>query len=155
MLQLPSRCRFVIVDEVFSVAYFCPNYNSIMNPEFKAQITDNLASELKLGKVSLSKQKLRCVHALGAIRKSNGKLRPITDCKRPCGASINNYMDTMCQEFTSINLDKVSDYMSEGCWFAVLDLHAHSPPGLNLPWIHVGLGWSREIFSGQSSMLWA
>ena len=29
-----------------------------------------------------------CVHSLGAVTKSDGGLRPITDCKRPIGLSI-------------------------------------------------------------------
>ena len=85
---------------------------------------DTIASELSEGKVSFASVRPQCVHALGAVRKGNGKLRPITDCRRPEGASINNYMTTTCQEFTFLKLDEVSDYMTPNCWFAVLDLKA-------------------------------
>ena len=83
-----------------------------------------IKSELQEGKVSFVSDRPQCVHALGAIRKSNGKLRPITDCRRPEGRSINNYMTSTSKEFTFIKLDQVADYMSPGCWFAVLDLKA-------------------------------
>ena len=83
-----------------------------------------ISEELSSGKVSLVEDKPRCVHALGAIRKSNGKLRPITDCHRPEGLSFNNHMDTTCENFSFTKLDYVADFMTEGCWFAVLDLKA-------------------------------
>ena len=62
----------------------------------------------------------QCVHSLGAIIKGNGKLRPITDCRRPEGYDINNFMDTTCETFTFTKLDDVAEYMKEGDWFTLL-----------------------------------
>ena len=115
---------FKIVDNSFSGSYFCTNYDSILDPEFKSQMDNTIASELVEGKVSIVSDRPQCVHALGAIRKSNGKLRPITDCRRPEGLSINNSMSTTAKEFTFMKLDQVAEYMSQDCWFAVLDLKA-------------------------------
>ena len=81
-----------------------------------------IASKLAQSKISQVTTQPQCVHALGAVHKSNGKLSPITDCHRPEGKSINNYMETTCQEFTFMKLDAVVDYMNENCWLAVLDL---------------------------------
>ena len=118
------RDGFTIVDREFGGSYFCSNYSSILDVEFRSQMDDTIASELSEGKVSISVDRPRCVHALGAVKKGNGKLRPITDCRRPEGVSINNYMNTTCQEFTFLKLDEVADYMTPNCWFAVLDLKA-------------------------------
>ena len=116
------RNGFNIVDQGFSGSYCCKNYNSILDEEFSSQMDSTLAEELQAGKVSLVEGPPTCVHALGAVRKANGKLRPITDCRRPEGDSINNYMTTTCNEFTFTKLDSVAEYMTGNCWFAVLDL---------------------------------
>ena len=63
-----------------------------------------------------------CVHALGAITKSDGSLRPITDCRRPLGQSINNYMQSVCEDFSYISLDQVTSSISPGVYFSVLDV---------------------------------
>ena len=118
------RDGFKIVDDTFDGSYFFKNYDSILDPEFKSQMDSTIQSELESGKVSVVSDIPRCVHTLGTIRKSNGKLRPITDCRHPEGLSINNFMTTTCKELTYLRLDEVADYMSPGCWFAVLDLKA-------------------------------
>ena len=116
------RDGFRIVDDSFCGSYFCENYQSILDEEFKDQMDHTIRQELRTGKVSLVDARPQCVHSLGAIRKGNGKLRPITDCRRPEGCSINNFMDTTCETFTFTKLDDVAEYMKEGDWFAVLDL---------------------------------
>ena len=63
-----------------------------------------------------------CVHALGAVCKSDGSLHPITDCKRPIDSSINSFMETTCSKFTYLRLDEVGDYMFPGCFFASVDI---------------------------------
>ena len=116
------RDGFAIVDQDFHGSYFCSNYQSILDPEFKTQMDKTVVEELEQGKVSRVGSRPTCVHSLGAIRKSNGKLRPITDCRRPEGDSINNFMHSTCQDFTFVKLDSVADYMTDSCFFAVLDL---------------------------------
>ena len=64
----------------------------------------------------------RCVHSLGAVWKSNGKLRPITDCSRPDGSSINNYMSTTFKSFTYNAVQNAVDIPSPGEFMAVVDI---------------------------------
>ena len=118
------RDGFKIVDDTFGGSYACNNYSSILDPEFRSQMDNNIEAELIRGKVSVVSDPPTCIRAMGAIRKSNGKLRPITDCRCPEGESINNFMSTTCKEFTFLKLDEVADYMEHSCWFAVLDLQA-------------------------------
>ena len=63
-----------------------------------------------------------CVHALGAVQKSDGSLRPITDCKRPISQSVISYMDTTCSTFSYMKLDSVAEFMLPGCYFAPVDI---------------------------------
>ena len=59
-----------------------------------------IKSELSQGKFTISEDKPICVHALGAIQKSSGGIRNITDCSRPKGQSVNNYM---CETFLTFH----------------------------------------------------
>ena len=111
------RDGFDIVDKDYDGSYFCSNYHLILDYEFRSQMDRNIADELRAGKVSLVSDRPRCVHSLGAVRKGNGKLRPITDCSRPEGSSIYNYMDTTCHEFTFTRIDDAAAYMTKDSWF--------------------------------------
>ena len=113
---------FDIVDNVTPHTYHCDNYSSILDEEFKAQMDANIQYELSRDKVSIADGTPHCIHALGAVRKSSGKLRPITDCKRPLGISINNHMHTTCFEFSYTHIDEVTDALTEGAFMAVLDI---------------------------------
>ena len=113
---------FKILDDEFSGSYHCSNYDSIMDIEFKQQMDQIVKEELSVDKVTLVDYVPTCVHSLGAVRKSNDKLRPITDCKRPLGYSINNHMDTVCDDFHFIHVDDITDSMVPGCYFAVVDI---------------------------------
>ena len=115
---------FDILDDVTPSSYCCDNYSSIMDDEFKSQMDANVIYELSRDKVSVVDHIPRCVHALGAVRKSSGKLRPITDCKRPLGFSIYNHMETTCQEFSYTHIDEVTDTLIPESFMAVLDIKA-------------------------------
>ena len=62
--------------------------------------SDLLEKEIVEGKVPRMSDPPHCIHSLGAVRKANGSLRPITDCSRPEGSSINNYMSSTFKSFT-------------------------------------------------------
>lgn len=115
---------FDIVDSSCEASYFCNNYLSIRESEFSTQMDEIILNELRLSKVSLVDSRPDCVHALGAIRKSNGKLRPITDCRRPLGLSINNFMASMCGKFTYTTIDDVCDSLSGQEYMAVVDIRS-------------------------------
>lgn len=63
------------------------------------------------------------VSALGAIPKSNSKVRLIHDASRPLHMSINDYVqsDTSC---SYVDLRVVSKLISEGCYLAKIDLQS-------------------------------
>ena len=72
------RDGFDIIDKDFEGSYFCSNYQSILDSEFRTQMDRSIQEELDSGKVSLVSEQPKCVNSLGAIRKRSGKLRPIT-----------------------------------------------------------------------------
>ena len=116
------RDGFKIVDYDFAGSYFCQNYQSVLSDESRLEMNDIVLKELALGKVSRSDSFPQCVHALGAITKASGGIRPITDCKRPLGFSINNYMNSVCEDFSYISMDDVCQSITPGCYFSVLDI---------------------------------
>ena len=115
---------FRIVDDDFVDSYSCRNYDSILTGSCREQMDETVKSELEMDKVTIVDFVPRCVHSLGAVKKSDGGLRPITDCKRPLGKSINNYMNTVCSEFTFIKLDDVTNVLQQGCYMSVVDIKA-------------------------------
>ena len=102
-------------------SYFCTNYSSATVDAFEA-INEIISSELDSGKLTIVDSPPRCVHAMGAVHKSSGGYRPITDASRPSLLSINNYMETTFKSFSYKSIDTVSDHMTQGCFMAVSDL---------------------------------
>ena len=62
--------------------YACSNYNSILEPECKMQMDVIIRKELAEGVISKVDFDPHCIHALGAVPKPGGKIRPITNCSR-------------------------------------------------------------------------
>ena len=73
------------------------------------------------GKHSETYLPFTCIHALEAIFKPNGSIRPITDSKRPIGLSINNSMDRSCYTFKYSNIDTVCQLLNPDYHFSVTD----------------------------------
>ena len=113
---------FDVVDKDCNTSYLCQNYDSITSPEFYDEMTTLLTQELAEGKVSLSNEQPQCVHSLGAVRKSNGKLRPITDCSRPDNISINNFMETTFKSFTYNSVEDAVQILDKDDYMAVVDV---------------------------------
>ena len=113
---------FSIVDDTCPTAYECENYDSILQPEACSEMTALLEKELIEHKVSLTSNKPTCIHSLGAVWKSNGSLRPITDCPRPDGSSINNYMDSTFHSFSYNSVQDAVDVLLPGEFMAVVDI---------------------------------
>ena len=114
---------FAIVDEgELMEPYFCDNYSSVLNGEAFIFVNDLIMSEIRDGKYVKATSMPHCVHALEAIPKSDGTFRPITDCRRPEGTSINNYMNTTFLTFNYITIDQVASNVTEGCFMATVDI---------------------------------
>ena len=105
---------FYIVDVDCPSTYLCENYDSITEPLTHQEMTTLLLSELDCHKVVVSDSQPRCVHSLGAVRKANGKLRPITDCSRPDANCINNYMETTFSSFSYNSVDSAVEVLNRG-----------------------------------------
>ena len=113
---------FKVVDEGFDSAYECGNYLSITEPKFRDEMSELLRKELSEGKVALCEGKPQCVHALGAVPKSDGRLRPITDCSMPEGSSVNNFMLSTCHEFKYNSVNDVTRDLVRGDCMCVIDI---------------------------------
>lgn len=112
---------FKIVDDSSIIDSYCrSNYSSVTQGEFRDQMSTNIAIEQTNGKVSRVNSQPFCVHAIGGVRKKDGSLRPITDCKRPIGHSVNNYMNTTAVQFRFKTLDHVAELLTEGCYLAIV-----------------------------------
>ena len=113
---------FQIVDSDCSAGYLCENYDSITGPEFYDEMSALLTKEISEGKVTVVDSQPQCVHSLGAVTKSNGKLRPITDCSRPDGASINNFMESTFEPFSYNSVEDAVDVLEKESFMAVVDV---------------------------------
>ena len=110
---------FAIVDHDSVITpYRCHNYGSVMSGQAFDYVNNLILNEIKLGKYVRAGTEPHCVHALGAVSKADGSYRPITDCKRPLGGSINNYMDETFHQFTYCTVDQVAAGMSKDCYMA-------------------------------------
>ena len=78
------------------------------------------------GKITRVDNPPHCIHSLGAVRKDDSSIRPITDCRRPLGLSINTKMSDVCSTFSYRNLDNVVEFMTPLCVLTVIDIsHAY------------------------------
>lgn len=122
-LQRGICSGFSIVDSGSEIApYICNNYKSIMMEPCYSFIDKLINAELAQGKYVLADDPPICVHALGAVRKANGSFRPITDCRRPEGRSINNFMYDTHQPFTYNTIDFVCSFLFHQCYKCTVDI---------------------------------
>ena len=143
---------FAIVDDDCQASYFCQNYDSILEPTAYAEMSKLLHEDILEGKVSRVTSASRCVHSLGAVWKSNGKLRPITDCSRPDGLSINNYMSDTFNSFSYNSVQDAVDLLSPGDYTAVVDI-ASAYRSVNVRSDQVGFqGLTWDFGSGPESL---
>jgi len=86
--------------------YNAVNYTSATCNEFKLELDELSAKELGLGRISRVLVKSKCIHAFGRVpKKDSGKSRPITDCSRPRGNSLNDYIKPALDLFRMNSLD--------------------------------------------------
>ena len=137
---------FRIVDQDISTSYECDNYRSVLKDGAFNFIDNLIMEELSQGKFVLADRHPACVHALGAIPKHDGSFRPITDCRRPEGVSINNFMDTTFQTFNYVTMDQVAAMVSPGCYMATLDISsAYRSVAIRADnWPYQGILWPVE-----------
>lgn len=134
----------LIVDQDASIPkYECRNYLSATSEPAFSFLNDLIHKELCQNRLVLSENTPHCVHAIGAVPKKGGGWRPITDCRRPLGYSINNYMHTTFKEFSFSTVDQVCGLITHGCYMATVDIEAAYRTITISPdhWKYQGLKW--------------
>lgn len=104
--------------------YRVDNYRSCYKLGVETKLTSLIESEIGVGKLSVSNEFPKCIHALGAVRKSSGSYRPITDCSRPTNVAVNYHMNEVFNSFTFVSLQEVLDSIERGMFLSVIDLQA-------------------------------
>ena len=112
---------FPIVDDDVP-SYYCRNYNSITEPVGKEKMDKIVRSELAENVISMVDYTPHCVHSLGAVPKPGGGIRPISDCSRPTGLSVNNFCSSLFKEFSYKSVDDVVDILKWGMCMSVVDI---------------------------------
>lgn len=136
---------FPIVDNDVEIDhYVCDNYNSAKYGPANKFITDLFKQELEEGKLIETNEIPTCVHAIGAVSKKDGQFRPIIDCKRPVGRSINEHMKTTWEEFSYESLDNVTACLKQGNYLSTVDIRSayRSVPVLPEHWKYLGMKWN-------------
>lgn len=119
---LTGLCRgFPILDSGVKLSYFKENYKSILEPEMYQQMCKTVRRELITGQISLSQDPADCVHALGAVVRPDGRLRPITDCSRPLN-SINDHMASTATKFKFSRVEDTRCMVEEMGYGSVIDI---------------------------------
>ena len=147
------RDGFIIVDPSADIpSYDSPNYITAKSGSSFDFVDNLIKSELLQGKYVRSNNVPKCIHALGAIPKPDGKFRPITDCRRPIGLSINNHMNLTCETFSYNSVDNVCTLLEKGCYMATVDISAsYRSISVNpSQWTFQGIRWN---FKGEDIML--
>ena len=114
---------FDIVDSNMQ-EYDCENYSSITSGPAREVMSDNIIEDLREGRISNVEEKPTCIHALGAVPKSSGGYRTITDCSRPEGLSVNSHSDSLAPKFSFKNIDFAVDMLKEGDMMSVIDIQS-------------------------------
>ena len=99
--------------------------------------------EIENGHYVICQEPPDIVSPMAAIPKPDGDVRLIHDCSRPVGEAVNDYWSTDWHEKFS-RVDDAAAVMTEGCYFAKVDLQsAYRLVGLS-KWSQAvtGLSWS-------------
>ena len=135
---------FRIVDEDENLgSYECENYKSVLSDQAFEYVSDLIRCEMNEDKFVRAEIQPTCVHALGAIPKHDGSYRPITDCRRPEGYSINNFMETTFCTFNYTTMDQVTEMVMPHCYMATVDVSSayRSVSIREDNWPYQGISW--------------
>ena len=138
---------FRIVDsDSHILQYECENYRSVLDDQAFEYVDNLISSEYDQEKFVYSSSKPHFVHALGAIPKGDGSFRPITDCRRPEGLSINNYMESTFHTFNYVTVDQVASNVTPGCYMATVDIaSAYRSVSIRQDnWKYQGISWKMD-----------
>lgn len=114
----------IIDDPSLVTGYDSSNYSSVLFDPAYSYIDTLIRDEIDKGKYLVVNEKPKCIHALGAVKKSDSTYRPITDCSQPDNGSINNFMETTHQKFVYNSVDLVTKMMRPGIFSSTVDISA-------------------------------
>lgn len=110
---------FHVVNIDADIPMYCQkNYRSCFADDHHEKLSKIISSEVAGGKLSRVSEESHCVHALGVVKKKDtGKIRPITDCKRPLHISVNNFTDKVWEHFSFVSIETVVKSIVEGKFY--------------------------------------
>ena len=132
--------------------YRVENYKSCYNTTACSKLEKTLHDKLINGKLSVTSQTPRNVHAMGALPKQNGNIRIITDCSKPNFISVNNYMKEVFSTFSYTKLDDVISQIGQGDYMATIDLESAYRAVPILPENRQSFGLAWDFGSGEVLM---
>lgn len=135
---------FPIVDENVDITlYDCKNYKSALEGPAFDFIDELFYKEIAENKIVHATEHPVCIHAIGAVPKGTDKFRPITDCRRPIGFSVNNFMKTTWKEFSYESVDNVTAVLNQGDYLCTVDIASAYRSVAIRPehWKYMGLRW--------------
>ena len=114
---------FKIIDDSMNLGdMHYENYKSVYDPINKDKLDSIIRKELKEGYLKIVPKTPTCIHSMGTVPKSDGGIRPITDCSMPRDISVNNYCSDIIEDFQYKSVDNVLSMLQEGDYMAVVDL---------------------------------
>lgn len=114
---------FRLLDKSAVIApYQMANYGSCFFEGAYASLNKLILEEVQAGKLSVVEKQPNCVHALGALSKSRGGIRPITDCSRPRDLSVNHHTSETFSTFSFVKMWEILQNVSQDIYMATVDL---------------------------------
>ena len=111
----------IVSDDTLIVPYEVENYHSADCNNNKYFMDDMILEDIRFGKISQVDVKPTCIHAYGAVpKKDTSELRPITDCSRPYGISVNDFIMYPSLKYNTV--DSAMRLMSPNSYFALVDI---------------------------------
>lgn len=147
---------FAIVDSDCDIpTYHLSNYNSAIKGDAKQYLNELFTQELEECKYKIIQEVPWCVHSIGAVPKGESSFRPITDCRRPLGLSINNYMRSTFDEFRYESLDNVCHVLKPDMFMCTVDISAayRSISVRQDQWQYQGVSWNFGDGKGSQYMV--
>ena len=81
--------------------------------------------EFSLDRISRVTNKPQCIHPIGRVpKKDSGKSRQITDCSRPHGSSLNDYIKRDLESFRMNSIDTAVSFACSNCFYAITDIES-------------------------------
>ena len=121
-------------------------YESITTGPARDVMDTNIKEDLHERRISNVEEKPTCIHALGAVPKSSGSYRTITDCSRTGGLSVNSNSESLAPKFKFKNIDYAVEMLEADDWMAVIDIQsAYRAVTINPDhWTFQGFRWVED-----------